>query len=865
MRLQKTFLAAISCLAASITIPQALAGQSVVGADFIEIHYSNAGTWNWPDASVQKGFRARTSTTQAFKDWTYPGTPYQTMFFDYSDGATSQSFRGNTAGQNYTISQTSSVSGSTYTATATIEAGDLDIVKTETWEKTGRAVGIEVEVTNAGSDTLDKFQFSFGVDPDNLDASTYSTRNDVEDFDGSGYPDFASSEGTSRGWTAGFRTCDADRTTLGFAGFESTSSFSITDPNNTSADQVMWLQHAESTLASGQTIVISFMVVFGESESLAEDEITDWEADYCPCDADGDGFDKITCGGTDCRDDDPDIYPGADEYCNDIDDDCDGTVDEGDAIDAIEWFADSDGDNFGDATNSLNACEQPINYVADDQDCDDAESTINPSADEYCNGDDDDCDGTIDEPDALDATIWYRDSDGDTYGDEFITVLGCSAPTGYVGDDTDCDDSDATSYPGATEIPYDGIDQDCDGEDLCDIDLDGFRYITCGGTDCDDSDDAINPLATETWYDGVDADCDGWSDFDSDYDGEDSDVYGGADCDDTNPYINSLAAETYYDGVDQNCDGWSDFDADMDGFDSDAYGGTDCDDTLADVYPGAPEIDDGLDNDCNGYSEDNDTDGDGLNDEEEISLGTDPEDPDSDGDGLSDGFEMPDSTTDTDGDGIIDALDDDDDGDGIPTLTEIGDFDQSTGVGSVPDTDGDGTPDHHDLDSDGDGYSDEIEGSVDTDEDGNPDYVDLDSDSDGILDADELDEDTDNDGFHNRIDWDDDGDNIFSDDEGSDDLDGDGIPNFLDDDSDGDGDSDLDEGMGDLDCDTVPNALDADDNDGPCGIPDIYFQAGRCSAVSMSSIPAAALLFAPFTLIARRRRFPTLTGRGGAK
>ena len=102
---------------------------------------------------------------------------------------------------------------------------------------------------------------------------------------------------------------------------------------------------------------------------------------------------------------------------------------------------------------------------------------------------------------------------------------------------------------------------------------------------------------------------------------------------------------------------WSDcytcLDSDGDGFytDCDLYvpfqPGPDCDDQQSAVYPGAPEVCDGLDNQCPGDPgfgavDTNcaaDADGDGLTDEEEFLISTDPDNPDTDGDGLSDGLE----------------------------------------------------------------------------------------------------------------------------------------------------------------------------------------------------------------------------------
>ncbi len=340
-------------------------------------------------------------------------------------------------------------------------------------------------------------------------------------------------------------------------------------------------------------------------------------------DSDGDGFGDAGSGtvactqpsGTvaddsDCDDADGAVNPDATEVCNGVDDDCDGTVDEDDALGAGTWYTDADGDGYGDPADSTVACTQPSGTVADATDCEDGIAAINPGADEYCNGVDDDCDGTVDEPSAVDASTWYADADGDGFGDAFNVTNACDQPSGTVTDASDCHDGDADINPDAEEVWYDGVDQDCDGANDYDQDGDGFEHADHEGEDCDDTDPEINPDADEIWYDGVDQDCDGGSDYDRDGDGHDSESYGGDDCDDADETVYPGAPDDWYDGIINDCDRANDYDADQDGHDAAAYGGDDCDDAASDVNPEAEEIwYDGVDQDCDGNDDDQDLDG----------------------------------------------------------------------------------------------------------------------------------------------------------------------------------------------------------------------------------------------------------------
>jgi hypothetical protein len=169
----------------------------------------------------------------------------------------------------------------------------------------------------------------------------------------------------------------------------------------------------------------------------------------------------------DCDDGDPDAHPGGVEVCDGTDNDCDNQVDEG-ALDTLAWYADEDGDGFGDPDSMVLDCERPPGHVADDSDCDDSDPEVFPGAEEPWDGVDNDCDGEVDEEGGAPLYEWYHDGDGDGYGDLYDMVEEEKQPYGYVPNHEDCDDTDGEIFPGADERCNE-LDDDCDRQ----IDEDG--------------------------------------------------------------------------------------------------------------------------------------------------------------------------------------------------------------------------------------------------------------------------------------------------------------------------------------------------------------------------------------------------------
>ncbi len=370
-------------------------------------------------------------------------------------------------------------------------------------------------------------------------------------------------------------------------------------------------------------------------------------------DGDGDGYgnpDIMTSAETqpagyvsnnaDCADTNSAVHPGVTDIAdNGVDENCDG-------YDLKTWYRDVDGDGFGNPEQTMPANTKPDGYVANNTDCNDNSASVRPGATDIAgNGVDENCDG-------YDLKIWYRDVDGDGYGNPNSRVYANTQLAGYVTDSSDCNDSNASVHPGASDIADNGIDENCDGYDLKtwyrDADADGFgnsavsvhaniqpNGYVADRTDCNDNNASVHPGASDIADNGIDENCDGY-DLKTWYRDADGDGYGvsgsttqaniqpagyvanNRDCNDGNAAAYPGATDIVGNGIDEDCDGYDlkiwYRDADGDGYgnlSSTTYANMqpsgyvanskDCNDTNARIHPSGDEVcGDGVDQDCNG-------------------------------------------------------------------------------------------------------------------------------------------------------------------------------------------------------------------------------------------------------------------------
>lgn len=246
----------------------------------------------------------------------------------------------------------------------------------------------------------------------------------------------------------------------------------------------------------------------------------------------------------DCDDSDEDINPDADEIPdNDIDENCD-------EVKTYTWYEDSDGDGFGNAESAEIASEQPIDYVDNDEDCDDDDELVNPDAVEIKGNDvDENCDGNAEAAICGDGTVDIGEEcdDGNT-----VSGDGCNATcdsnetcgNGFLDDNEACDDGN--------NISGDGCDATCQSDETCGNGvLDICEECDDGNTTSFDGCSNIckneeGPSGETTCDDGIDNDCNGYVDC-NDFscqgiagcpeaicsDGEDNDGDGDVDCSDS--------------------------------------------------------------------------------------------------------------------------------------------------------------------------------------------------------------------------------------------------------------------------------------------------------------------------------------------
>ena len=295
------------------------------------------------------------------------------------------------------------------------------------------------------------------------------------------------------------------------------------------------LQLTATDASGNSTTVTAFFTVTGVARTY-----------YADADADGFGNPSAattSCLGTapagtsanagDCDDAAASINPARPELCDGIDNDCSGLIDDG--VVFSDFYPDGDGDGFGSsAAPAVRACIPPAAHVNNNLDCNDAELLVRPGALERCDdiGLDNDCDGDAAEvsPNASDTVSFYRDLDGDGYGNPLQTIRACNPPAGHVALGGDCNDANPAFNPGASEV-CDGLDNDCIGgaddglsfaDYFVDADADGYGLAgspavracapvagrAANALDCNDANPAIRPGAGEL-CDGLDNNCDG--------------------------------------------------------------------------------------------------------------------------------------------------------------------------------------------------------------------------------------------------------------------------------------------------------------------------------------------------------------------
>lgn len=247
----------------------------------------------------------------------------------------------------------------------------------------------------------------------------------------------------------------------------------------------------------------------------------------------------------------------------------------------LTWYADADGDGFGNPQIFVQNCAQPAGYVSNSMDCNDADPAIYPGAHEVCNGVDDDCNGLID--DGV-FSVFYADADADGFGNPSRDTLACAQPAGFVSNNQDCDDANPDVNPNATEI-CNGIDDNCNQQ--VDEGVSQIFYADADGDGYGNPNSSVSACSMPSGY-----------------------VTNNLDCNDGNAL--EFPGQLWY--IDRDSDGYSNGDTirqctrPIFGFATQELSSLsfDCNDTNALIHPGRPEVCNGLDDDCDGLIDDAD-------------------------------------------------------------------------------------------------------------------------------------------------------------------------------------------------------------------------------------------------------------------
>lgn len=647
-----------------IALTSAMAGTTITGG-YLQVNYSDSGVWNWD--AVQQGLQIRTSLLDDYVDVTYPITPWVAFTVEYDDGAP-QKFRNTTYGTIVTemtpISATDRSFGSFNIYQVRYAAGDVEIVRSEVWSDVSQSMLVFLAVHNVGNTPLVNFRMQVAIDPDQ-DVEPYGPTTCVvanQECSFHEYCDLVDLNG------------DGDKEFARSSGYYSDMTIGFgTCRNAQEVGHTNFVSDADGAYLDQNGALWDYTLHWRGSDGVLQPDEYYGEAFVVAFDDSAAGAEAVYV---------------ADQglWCN---------------------LADGDGDGHWD------------DFFGGD-DCDDLDPNINPGVPEIPNdGIDQDCDGFD-----LTTSTCFADQDGDGFGGtNTVQSLDndCNDP-GESNTNNDCNDNNNTIYPGAPELPNDGIDQDCNGSDLIintnpDTDGDGLTdddEIAIYNTDPNDPDSDDDGLTDgqEVLIYTTDP-----NDPDTDNDGlEDGPEVFTHQTQPTNP---DTDGDSLLDGEEVNT-----HDTDPNDPDSDDDGLTDGREVnLTETDPNDRDSDD--DNLTDGQEvdltdtdpNDADSDDDGLNDYREVEeTGTDPNDADTDDDGLLDGREVEETTTnphdpDSDDDGLLDGrevdvtltdpLNPDTDGDGMDDGTEVD-------VGADP----------LDRDTDDDGIEDGPDGLGDIDDDG---------------------------------------------------------------------------------------------------------------------------------------------------